>query len=451
MKDKFLEGTVLFISIVKWIILASGVGFVIGIATAVFLRILQATITFTMSNPYYFCLLPLGLFLSAILVQYVAKEVKGYGTEKVIEAVHKHAGRIRAVVIPVKLAATIVTAGVGGSVGQIGPCAQIGGGLASLLADVLQFDENDRKKLIICGISAGFSSVLGAPISGAIFGVEVLSVGSILYEVLLPSFIAGIVSYHTSYFFGINYFHYPAQVITEFTDKFLLINAIAGIFFGLCARLVIECVKWVNNVFEKIRIWPPLKGIIGGVILVTLAFVFSTRYLGLGIETVQEALRGVQIASTAFLMKTIFTSVTFASGGSGGIIAPILFIGATAGSFFGDLVSMDRATFAAIGFVSVLAGAANAPISMSILAIELFGKDIGSYAAMACIISFLITGHRSIFPTQVITMRKSSSLDLEIGQELNDIRTKYKFREKSIIGRGIKIKHKFKKSDKEKE
>lgn len=148
------------------------------------------------------------------------------------------------------------------------------------------------------------------------------------------------------------------------------------------------------------------------------------------------------MVSCDFLMKTIFAAITFASGGSGGIIAPILFVGATAGSFFGDLMSLDRATFASIGMVGVLAGAANTPVAMSMLAIELFGGEIGAYAVIACVISFLITGHRSIFPTQVMAMKKSSSVEVELGREVENVKTRFKYREKSFIGQGIRLKDK---------
>ena len=439
MRNKIIEESVLFISILKWIILSSGIGIIVGLSTAVFLKILQESIALTTPYPYYFCLLPSGLFLSAIIVKYIAKEARGYGTEQVIESVHKHSGKIRAVVIPVKLVATVVTATVGGSVGQIGPCAQIGGGLASILSGFFKFDDNDRKKLVICGISAGFSSVLGAPIAGAIFGVEVLFVGSILYEVLLPSFISGIVGYHTASFIGITYFHYPVHLMPAFSEAFFLKIVVAGIFFGICAIIVIETVQVIDNVFERIKIWSPLKGIIGGIILTILAFLFSTRYLGLGLDTIQEVLRGVKIVSYAFLMKTVFTAITFASGGSGGIIAPIFFVGATAGSFFGDLLNLDRATFASIGLVSVLAGAANAPIAMSVLAMELFGREIGAYAAIACVVSFLITGHRSIFPTQIMAMKKSSSVDVEIGREMSQVNARFHRRKKSLLIRVLTV------------
>jgi len=442
MRNKIVEESVLFVSLLKWLVLSSVVGNTAGAATAAFLKILHASIAFATPPSHAFFLLPAGLFLSALLVKYVAREAKGYGTEKVIESVHRHSGRIRAVVVPVKLAATVVTAAVGGSVGQVGPSAQIGGGLASVLAGFLKFDDNDRKKLVICGISAGFSAVLGAPVSGAIFGVEVLFVGTLLYEVLLPSFVAGIIGYHTASFLGVTYFHYPIRAISAFSDAFFLEIIVSGIFFGICAIVVIETVHGADRLFAKVRIWQPLQAILGGVVLALLASVFSAKYLGLGLNTIQEALQGVRMVSYDFLMKTVFTAITFASGGSGGIIAPILFVGATAGSFFGDLLSLDRATFASIGMVSVLAAAANTPVAMSMLAIELFGGEIGAYAAVACVISFLISGHRSIFPTQVMAMKKSSSVDVELGREVENVKTRFKYREKSFIGQGIRLRDK---------
>ena len=147
---------------------------------------------------FIFFLLPVGLFLSVVLTKYLAPDAEGHGTEKVIEAVHKHSGKINAAVVPVKIIATIITLASGGSAGKEGPCAQIGAGLSSIFADLFRFNESERKKLVICGISGGFAAVFGTPIAGAIFGVEVLFAGSILYDVLLPSFISGIMAYQVS-------------------------------------------------------------------------------------------------------------------------------------------------------------------------------------------------------------------------------------------------------------
>jgi H+/Cl- antiporter ClcA len=228
MKVKLIEESVLFISLLKWVALAAGIGVVAGCATALFLHLLSGAAALAQGVSFHLFFLPLGLFLSAVIVRYVAREAMGYGTEKVIEAVHKNDGRIRFSVIPAKLLATIVTIASGGSAGQVGPCAQIGGGLASAFARILNMDGNDGKKLVICGIGAGFAAVLGAPVAGAVFGVEVLFVGAILYEVLLPSFIAGIVSYHTASLLGVRYIHYQAQQLPPFSEVFFLEIVVRG-------------------------------------------------------------------------------------------------------------------------------------------------------------------------------------------------------------------------------
>ncbi len=442
MKKKVLEGSVLFISIIKWLILASCVGAIVGISTTIFLKLLDLGIAYAASYKYYYLLLPVALFLSSFLVRYFAPEAKGHGTEKVIEAVHKRSGKINPLVVPVKLFATIITIAIGGSAGKEGPCAQIGAGLSSTLSSLLKFDNKDRKKLVICGISAGFATVFGTPIAGAIFGVEVLFVGSLLYEVLFPSFVAGIVGYQVSSALGITYFHSPLEFVPVFSSFFFIKVCLAGLFFGLCSFLFIEILKYSENVSGKIKLWSPYKGITGGVTLILLTCLVSTRYLGLGLDTIKDALEGGNIFVLAFLFKMVFTSITLSFGGSGGIVTPIFFIGATAGNLFGRSFGLDLSLFSAIGMVSLLAGAANSPISASIMAVELFGPEVGPYAAVACIISFLMTGHRSVYPSQVLAIEKSPSIDVETGKEMefvDDIGLK--LRSKSITGtisRGLK-------------
>ena len=171
MQKRLNESTVLFISIIKWVILATIAGAVVGIATTIFLKLLNLSTDFCRQWPYWFWLLPVALFVSTVLVKYLAPEAKGHGTEKVIEAIHKRAGKIPILVVPIKLLATIITLAFGGSAGKEGPCAQIGAGITSLFGDLLRFDDHDRKKLVICGISAGFAAVFGTPIAGSIFGL----------------------------------------------------------------------------------------------------------------------------------------------------------------------------------------------------------------------------------------------------------------------------------------
>ncbi len=446
MKRRVLEGSVLIISIIKWLLLASGIGIIVGLSTSIFLKLLDFGIGMASEYTYYFLLLPAGLFLSSFVVKYFAPEAEGHGTEKVIEAVHKRSGKINPLVVPIKLIATVITIALGGSAGKEGPCAQIGAGLSSTLSDILRFDDRDRKKLVICGISAGFATVFGTPIAGAIFGVEVLFVGGLLYEVLLPSFVAGIVGYQVSSALGITYFHQPLNFVPIFSSFFFIKVCMSGLFFGLCSFLLIEILKSVEALSGKMNIWQPYKGVVGGIILIVLAFLLSPQYLGLGLDTIKYALEGGKIFMLAFLFKMIFTAVTLNFGGSGGIVTPIFFIGAASGNLFGRMLGLDLSLFSAIGMVSLLAGAANTPISASIMAVELFGPAVAPYAAVACVISFLMTGHRSVYPSQVLEIVKSSSISAEKGKEMENIENiSLELRSKSIIGTIARGLEKFKK------
>jgi H+/Cl- antiporter ClcA len=235
MRRTVTESTVLFLSIIKWVFLATIAGLIVGAAVAYFLKLLSWCTGVGAQFPHMFWFLPIALFLSAALVNYLAPDAAGHGTEKVIEAIHKRAGKIPVLVVPVKLIATVLTLATGGSAGKEGPCARIGAGLTSLVSDIFSFDDHDRKKMVICGISASFASVFGTPVAGSIFGVEVLFVGAIMYDVLLPSFIAGLIAFQVSSALGITYFHEPVVVLPVFTEGFLLKVLLSGIFFA-CAR-----------------------------------------------------------------------------------------------------------------------------------------------------------------------------------------------------------------------
>ena len=432
MRKSITEESILLISILKWFVIASIVGVAVGISTAVFLVSLEWSSARLGQNSYYFFLLPVALALSSYITKYLAPEAEGHGTEKVIEAVHRRSGRIKAIVVPVKLVTTIITLACGGSAGKEGPCAQIGGGLASSIASLLRFDDADRRKLVICGISAGFSSVFGTPIAGAMFGLEVLFVGGIRYDVLLPTFIAGVMGYQVSSSLGVNYFYHQIDFVPAFSELFFIKVAIAGILFGLCSLLLIETLNYFHHLSKKIPWWDPLKGLLGGFALVILTLLLSTRYLGLGLETIESALDGAHIVWYSFLAKILFTCITLTFGGSGGMVTPIFFIGATLGSLLAELFGVDMATFAAIGMVSMLAGAANTPIAASILAVEMFGAKIAPYAAVACVTSFLMTGHRSVYPSQIFAMMKSSSFRDESGKEVVHAQAEFLMRRRSV-------------------
>ena len=268
--------------------------------------------------------------------------------------------------------------------------------------------------MMICGVSAGFAGVFGVPISGALFGLEVLWVGHIFYEVMFPALVAGITAFQVTHALGVNYIYHPLHFVPVFSEQFFLKVLVAGMFFGLISLLFIEICKFMRVVFRYLTQKTTLftSCMVGGLLLIGIATVASPAYLGLGMSGIESALSGQgALAPFAFLYKILTTSITFAAGGIGGIVTPIFFIGSQAGAMLSEVLGVDSATLAALGLVAVLAGAANTPLAASIMAIELFGADIAPYATVACVISFLITGQQSVYPSQRISWDSGKTPD----------------------------------------
>ncbi|QOP44666.1 voltage-gated chloride channel [Sulfurimonas sediminis] len=430
MQKHITEQTAIFFSVTKWVFLSSIIGIMIGATVTGFLKILAYSETGRSFLPFeYYYTLPFALVLTVWLVKTFAPSAEGHGTEKVISAIHKDNGKIDVSVIPVKTLATVLSIFAGASVGKEGPGAQIGAGVASFVSTLLKFHKQDRKKLVVCGISAGFATVFGTPIAGAIFGVEVLIIGVIMYDVLLPSFIAGFAAFTTAQFLGIEYTYYDLHFFQDISLDIWLIAkvVIAGLFFGFVSDVVITTISYSHTYVKSIKINTYIKAFAGGSLIVALTLIFGEQYIGLGMSTIADVLNPHTAASQdihwyTFLLKTVFTSLSLAAGGSGGVITPIFYIGATSGHFLGSIISPEHITlFAALGFVSVVSATTNTPIASTIMAVELFGIDIAHYAALAAVISFLISGHRSIFSSQILAMRKSEMLSVKIGEEVENI------------------------------
>ncbi len=440
MKQHLVEHGTLFISILKWSVLASIVGVVVGLSTTFFLKALNYGAGLSAGFPYYFILLPVGLFFANLAAQLIDKEAAGEGLDKVIHAIHKEKSIIKLTVAPAKFIASIITIACGGSAGKEAPPVQVGAALASWASRLVRMDEDDRKKLVICSISAGFASVFGAPIAGSIFGIESLFLGQLSYDVLFPSFVAGIVAYQVSLSWGINYFTSKITVFPVFSEGVFFKVILAGMVFGLVSLVFIEAMKLSGKLFDRFRISLPLKGAVAGIVLALLTFALGDRsYLGLGLPTIESAVQGGYVPVASFFYKILFTSITLGSGASGGIITPIFFVGASSGSVLGRLFGFDPATFAAIGVAAVLAGTANTPISAGILAMELFGVRIGTWAATASVVSYLMVGNRSIHASQIVAALKSRSVKVPLNVEVGDAEAVVSHRSKGVLGLARRI------------
>lgn len=437
-KNYFKEESIFYISAIKWIGLSTLIGVIVGAVVAIIMKLVAYGVKSISAFPYFYLLLPLALFLSSFIIIKLAPEAKGHGTEKAIEAVHKRSGKVDFKVVPVKLISTLITIFFGGSVGMEGPGTQIGSGIASLFAKFFKMDSMESKRIVICGISAGFVAVFGAPIGAAVFAAEVLYIGKMSYVSILPAIIASYASYFTGLFIGTSPLKYSITFIPkDHITMFLKIVAF-GIFIGIASRLFIEFVNFTEKLFSKIKFYNPLKGILGGLIIVIfILLVGSKDYIGIGEDVITRAMNGEKLNSFAFLFKAFTTSITLSSGGSGGILTPMLFIGSSLGNTWAALFNENIAFYSAIGMAAFFGCCSNTPIAAIIISLELFGHTAGIYTSIACIIAYLIMGHCSIYPTQILVTSKSPSVkydsEVEIGRESAEekqVKLKYKFQRK---------------------
>lgn len=396
-----------FFYVLRWSFLGITTGVIVGGGVAVFLKLLAWSIDVWTKVWYYYFFLPVILFVNRWLLTLLAPQPGG--SDKVIEAIHQRNGSLQLGEIPAKMAATIITIAAGGSAGKEGPGAQIGASLASSWAKFLRLSDTDCRKVVICGLSAGFACVFGTPVAGAVFGVEVLFVGKILYDTLYPAFLAGLIGYYVCCILGVPYFSLHVEVRL---DADLIIHTILlGMVCGLLSIFFIKTLNWCRQVFSRL-VWPePVKAFVGGSILILIGYFASPLYLGLGLELLETSISGQVVAPGAFFWKTIATGVTLGCGGIGGIITPVIIVGTAAGNLFGQLVgSINLSAYAVIGLAALLAGAVNTPVAAVLMAAELFGSEVIPYAAVSCLISYLVSGHRSIYPSQIIFAGKRACL-----------------------------------------
>ncbi|HTY40911.1 MAG TPA: chloride channel protein [Thermoanaerobaculia bacterium] len=440
----YAEHAALLISTVKWAFLGAVAGVCVGAATRGFLWSLaasaQATRRLLSGGIPFYALLPLALPLCVWLIRRFAPTAKGHGTEAVIAAIHQRSGRIDWRVAPVKLAATVVTIASGGSVGKEGPCAQIGAALTSLFADLLRLSDEDRRRLVICGIGAGFAAVFGTPISGALFGIEVLYLGRIEYEVLFPCLIAGIVSHLVC---GVAppvaALHESLGTLGQTTLVGLSVGA--GVVYGLMALLLIESMRLLERLLRRYEDHPYRIAFGGAVVLCAFYAVAGDAYAGLGVTSIDAALAGsAAVATYAFAAKIFATSVTLETGGSGGIVTPIFFVGATGGAALARLTGLPVGAFAAFGFVAVLAAAANTPLAAAVMGMELLPGPVGVYAALCGGTAYLIVGHRSVYASQKLGFSKSAGLDVRLDVPIGEIdRRAVRVRPGSLTDRALRL------------
>jgi H+/Cl- antiporter ClcA len=385
----------------KWLLLALVVGALSGSASAVFLFALDwATGTRDAHRPLIW-LLPVAGFVVGWIYLAFGREVEA-GNNLLIDEIHDPKKGIPLRMAPLVFGGTVLSHLFGASVGREGTAVQMGGALADQLTHALRLDAADRRIILMAGISAGFASVFGTPLAGTIFALEVLAIGRMRYDALLACLAAAIAADQVCLLWGVHHTQYAVGAVPALSPWTVLGMIAAGAAFGLAGRLFALATHTLGAWFKRRVPYGPLRPLLGGIVVAGAVFAFGAdRYIGLGIPTIQAAFTG-PLPPWDFLGKAVFTVGSLASGFKGGEVTPLFYIGATLGNALAPLLHLPLPLLAGVGFVAVFAGAANTPIASTLMAVELFGAEVGVYAALGCVVSYLFSGHTGIYRAQRI-------------------------------------------------
>lgn len=422
-QQKPSERLQILIYVLKWIALSIPVGLAVGSMVALFLWLLTSAIFFRFSNTYLLYLLP----FAGVAIHFMYK-LWGKSSEKgnnlIMDEIHQPGGGVPPQMGPLVLITTVMTHLFGGSAGREGTAVQIGGSIAQLLAKWFKLSKADVKTLLMAGVAAGFGAVFGTPLTGAIFAIEVIALGKLKYDAIVPCLFASIIGDFAVGAWGVHHTLYHLDFVANNTfflsdylhwDLLLIIKIIvASVAFGLVSYLFATLVHHIKAIFTAIFKTTWLIPFFGGVAIILLTLLAGKPdYLSLGVNaeysgaiTIVSAFKAGGADMFSWLWKTIFTTVTLGTGFKGGEVTPLFYIGATLGNSLATLMDAPISLFAALGFIAVFAGATNTPLACTFMGVELFGGQYVLFFAIACFTAYFFSGHSGIYSSQRIGVPK---------------------------------------------
>jgi H+/Cl- antiporter ClcA len=408
------------------------VAVITGLIVAFFLWLLDFAIALRWNNPWLIYLLPLSGVVIKVLYQSYGKGTEA-GNNLIINEIHDSTDEgVPLRMTPLIIFTTVFTHLFGGSAGREGTAVQIGGSISSYFSRKIKVSKSDNKVLLMAGIAAGFGAVFGTPVAGAVFALEVLSVGRIKYNALLSCLFAAILAdlvctacgiSHTQY--HVNYEETASCLNLSLNVSLLLKVVFSSIAFGLVALLFVQVsdfIKKSSNNFIGQKIVIPIIG--GGLVLAISYLLGTVDYLGLGVKT--QSGNGVSIVSAfnedgaealSWFWKLLLTAITLNMGFKGGEVTPLFFIGATLGNTLAVLLGCPIDLLAGLGFIAVFAAATNTPLASIILGVELFGAENILYYAVSCILAYYFSGDNGIYHAQRVEVSKSFKMKIKENEE----------------------------------
>jgi H+/Cl- antiporter ClcA len=417
------EQLLLLIDLGRWIPIAALVGILAGSASALLLVSLNYATAMRERHVWLILLLAPAGWLMAQMYKRFGASVEA-GNNLVLEQTHSPTAVIPFRMTPLILIGTFITHLFGGSAGREGTAIQTGASLADQMSRPLGLTPHQRRILLMAGISAGFASVFGTPLAGAVFGLEVLAIGTLSYDAIAPCFMAAFAGDLVTRAWHVQHTVYHVSETPAMSIAGVGYAMIAGAVFGLAGMGFARLTHAVSRAAKKHIGNAALRPVAGGLIITVAVFAVGTahtlKYLGLGIPTIVASFQG-KLPVYDFAVKSLFTAVTLGTGFKGGEVTPLFFIGSTLGNALSHIIPLPTSLLAAMGFVAVFAGAANTPIASTLMAIELFGAEAGAYAGIACVLSYLFSGHTGIYHAQRVGKSKHLSRAADEGLTLGDL------------------------------
>lgn len=388
----------------KWVIFAAITGAIVSVVSSAFYFVLSFVTLVREQNNWIIYLLPVAGLAIVGLYRFMKYEKDG-GTNLVISAIHS-GDKIPLRMTPLIFISTAITHLFGGSAGREGAALQIGGSIGNALGTFFQFDEKDTHVIIMCGMSAAFSTLFGTPMAAAIFPMEMVSVGVMYYMALVPCVVSSLTAHGIAVLFGIagEAFHITGiPALHLFPSVKVVAVAVICAFVSIVFCEFLHKIEGLYKKFLSNPFWRILAG--GTAIVILTLLVGSNDYNGAGMHIIEHAVEG-EVHWEAFLLKMLFTALTIGAGYKGGEIVPTFFVGATFGCLLGQFIGLSPSLCAAIGMISLFCGVTNCPISTLLISFELFGYEGMPYYLLAVAFSYMLSGYSGLYRSQKIMYSK---------------------------------------------